>query len=141
LQRSSKLVRVSVGGVEDLRIDLEEGSFPFECLLHDGKLFVSLWAQKVVAVFDAETGKPLARIPAGDHPSEMCLDREGKRLFVSNGNENTVSAICLEKMRVSETLLSSLYPAAQPGSTPNALALSPNGKVLLVANADNNNLP
>jgi WD40 repeat protein len=62
LQRSSKLVRVSVGGVEDLRIDLEEGSFPFECLLHDGKLFVSLWAQKVVAVFDAETGKPLARI-------------------------------------------------------------------------------
>jgi sugar lactone lactonase YvrE len=140
LQRSSKLVRVSVGGVEDLRIDLEEGSFPFECLLHDGKLFVSLWAQKVVAVFDAETGKPLARIPAGDHPSEMCLDREGKRLFVSNGNENTVSAICLEKMRVSETLLSSLYPAAQPGSTPNALALSPNGKVLLVANADNNNL-
>jgi hypothetical protein len=70
----------------------------------------------------------------------MCLDREGKRLFVSNGNENTVSAICLEKMRVSETLLSSLYPAAQPGSTPNALALSPNGKVLLVANADNNNL-
>jgi YVTN family beta-propeller protein len=31
-----------------------------------------------------------------------------------------------------------LYPQAPPGTTPNALALSPDGKTLLVANADNN---
>ena len=31
-----------------------------------------------------------------------------------------------------------LYPNAPPGSTPNALALSPDGQRLLVANADNN---
>jgi YVTN family beta-propeller protein len=32
----------------------------------------------------------------------------------------------------------SLYPNAPVGSTPNALALSPDGETLLVANADNN---
>jgi YVTN family beta-propeller protein len=33
-----------------------------------------------------------------------------------------------------------LYPGAPPGSTPNALDLSPDGKTLLVANADNNSV-
>ena len=35
---------------------------------------------------------------------------------------------------------SALYPNAPNGSTPNSLALSADGKVLLVANADNNNV-
>jgi DNA-binding beta-propeller fold protein YncE len=35
---------------------------------------------------------------------------------------------------------SALYPKTANGSTPNSLTLSPDGKVLLVANADNNNV-
>ena len=38
----------------------------------------------------------------------------------------------------SEQISVSLYPNAPVGSTPNALALSPDGETLLVANADNN---
>ena len=37
-----------------------------------------------------------------------------------------------------EQISMSLYPDAPPTSTPNSLALSPDGRTLLVANADNN---
>ena len=39
-----------------------------------------------------------------------------------------------------EVITTSLYPQAPHGSTPNSLALAPNGKTLWVANADANNL-
>jgi YVTN family beta-propeller protein len=39
---------------------------------------------------------------------------------------------------VTETISTSLFPKAPEGSTPDALALSPDGKTLYVANADNN---
>ena len=140
LQRSSRVLGLSTDGTTEFALQLEQGSFPFECLVHGDRLFVSLWAKKNVSVFDKKTGALLARIPAGEHPSEMCLDEKGKRLFVSNGNENSVTVIDLERLKVSETITSSLYASAPPGSTPNALALAPNGQILLVANADNNNL-
>jgi YVTN family beta-propeller protein len=68
----------------------------------------------------------------------MALSHDGKRLFVSNANSNTVSVIDLERARVHETICVALSPNAPPGSTPNAMALSPDGKTLYVANADNN---
>src|SRR6202041_2578824 len=37
-----------------------------------------------------------------------------------------------------EIISTSLYPDAPEGSTPDALAISPDGKTLYVANADNN---
>ena len=41
-------------------------------------------------------------------------------------------------MKATEQISVALFPEAPPGSTPNALALSPDGQRLLVANADNN---
>jgi len=35
-------------------------------------------------------------IPVGDHPNEIALTRDGKRLFVANANFNTVSVIGLD---------------------------------------------
>ena len=140
LQRSDRIVRLAADGKVELEIELPNGSYPFECLVHDERIYVSLWAKSAVAVFEANTGQQLSIIATGEHPSELCLDVAHNRMFVSNANDNSVSSIDLASQRVTETLLSALFPTAPPGSTPNALALSPNGKVLLVANADNNNL-
>src|SRR5262249_29557140 len=39
-----------------------------------------------------------------------------------------------------ETISCSLYPSASVGNTPNSLCLTPDGQMLFVANADNNNV-
>ena len=41
---------------------------------------------------------------------------------------------------VTETIQTALFPRAPEGSTPDALAVAPDGKTLFVANADNNNV-
>ncbi|MCA8969696.1 MAG: phosphoesterase [Planctomycetes bacterium] len=141
LQRSHKIVVLdAVDGHEVARIELEDDSYPFECRVHDDSLWVSLWNKASVVAFDLETFEKTATIRAGQHPSELCIDAAHHRLFVSNGNENTVTVIDTERRAVQETIGSALFPVAPPGSTPNALALAPNGKLLLIANADNNDL-
>jgi DNA-binding beta-propeller fold protein YncE len=122
--------------------------FPYACVLDEkrGRLYVSLWAQASVAVIDTKTFKIVARWKAEDHPNEMLLSKDGRRLFVANANRNSVSAIDVESGRVSETLIAALPvgpvkddPAAvPPGNTPNSLALSPDGEHLFVANANIN---
>ena len=67
----------------------------------------------------------------------MTWDRVG-RLFVANSGSNSVSVI--ENGKVTETIKTSLDPKALVGSTPDALALSRDGKRLYVANADNNDV-
>ena len=47
-------------------------------------------------------------------------------------------SVDLATHRATEQIGVALFPKAPPGTTPNALALSPDGKTLLVANADNN---
>jgi YVTN family beta-propeller protein len=78
-----------------------------------------------------------ARIAVGSHPNEMVWSNDG-RLFVADSGSNEVSVIA--KGAVVETIRTSLEPKAPVGSTPNALALSPDRRRLYVANADNNNV-
>ena len=60
------------------------------------------------------------------------------RLFVANSGSNSVSVI--DDGKVVETIKTSLDPKALVGSTPDALAISHDGKRLYVANADNNDV-
>jgi YVTN family beta-propeller protein len=131
---------------------LEEHSatepFPYACVLDEkrGRLYVSLWAQASVAVIDTKAFKVIARWKAEDHPNEMLLGKNGRRLFVANANRNSVSVIDVETGRVSETLIAALpvgptkddVTSVPPGNTPNSLALSPDGEQLFVANANIN---
>lgn len=115
--------------------------FPFTCVADEatGRVFVSLWATAAVLVLDAQTGTELARWPVGPHPCEMLLAGDG-RLFVAEANHNTVSVLDVKDGRVTEKLTAALFPDSPPGSMPNSLALTPDGKSLFVANATNNNL-
>ncbi len=115
--------------------------FPYACVVDEkqGRVYVSCWALSAVLVLDAKTGADIARWPVGPHPNEMLLAADG-RLFVAEANHNTVSIIDTVTGRLTERLTASLFPASPPGSMPNSLALSPDGKILFVANATNNNV-
>ncbi|TCO86102.1 DNA-binding beta-propeller fold protein YncE [Chthoniobacter flavus] len=116
--------------------------FPYSCLLDEkkGRLYVSLWGQASVAVIDTKTFTVSARWAAEDHPNEMLLSKDGKRLFVANANRNTVSVLDTADGHLIETLLAELTPDALSGNTPNSLALSPDGNRLFVANANINTI-
>ena len=104
-----------------------------------GRIFASLWGQSAVAVLAADDGRLLARWPCGLHPNEMLLSADG-RLFVSNGGLNTVTVLDASDGHALETLSSAMAPDDPPGSTPDSLALSPDGGTLYVANGYNNNV-
>ncbi|MCX6953231.1 MAG: beta-propeller fold lactonase family protein [Verrucomicrobia bacterium] len=118
-----------------------DAPFPYTCLPDEkrGRVYVSLWAKAAVLVLDPKTGAELGRWAVGQHPNEMLLAADG-RLFVAESNFNTVSVIDTATGRITETLTASLYPNSPPGSMPNSLALSPDGELLFVANANNNNV-
>ncbi len=118
----------------------KDAPFPYTCVLDEarGRLYVSLWAQKHVAVIDLATWKEIARWEVEEHPNEMLLTKDGSHLLVANANRNSVSVVDAGTGRVVETLVAELMPSAPPGNTPNSLALSPNGELLFVANANIN---
>ncbi len=103
------------------------------------KVYVSIWGGSAVAVVDASSLKLLKYIATGDHPNKMVLAGDG-RLFVACANTDNVTVINTEKDEVTDTISLLPYRGAPYGSTPNGLALSPDGKTLYVANAGNNDV-
>ena len=123
-------------------IALEKGAYPYACLpTPDGKtLFVSQWGKSAVAAIDLVEGK-IVTWPTESHPTEMALAPDGKTLFVSCANSTAVSVLDVSRGgKHLETINCALFPTAPSGNTPSSLSLTPDGKLLFVANADNNNL-
>ena len=112
---------------------------PYTCLVsRDGRtLYVSLWGGSKVLAFDAASLEKRGELATGEHPAAMVEAPDG-RLFVACANTNSVWVLDTAAGRAEEQILVSLFPNAPPGSTPNAIALSGDGRRLLVANADNN---
>ena len=98
---------------------------------------VSNWGDKSVSLLEPASLKEIARVGVETHPSDLAYAPDG-RLFVANAGSNSVSVIADGK--VIETIKTSLDPQDPVGSTPDALAVSPDGKFLYVANADNNDV-
>jgi len=124
-------------------VRLDKGSFPYACLADakGDRLFVSLWGSAAVAVIDPGQAKVVETWPTESHPTEMALSPDGKTLFVACANSSQVSVLDASNHGKSlETLRCSLYPDAPSGNTPNSLALTPDGRMLFVANADASNL-
>ena len=115
---------------------------PYTALMSaDGRtLFVSLWGGGKVLMFAAETLEPHGRgrrrrASQRDGPVEgwhaACSSRAPTRTRCGSSTSQSQS-------RDGTDLASRCYPNAPVGTTPNSLALSPDGATLLVANADNN---
>ncbi len=134
---ANKVFRLSGQGYST-QISAVTGPRPYSAELSpDGSvLAVSNWGGESVSLLDPQTLKERAHINTGSHPNEMVWS--GDRLFVANSGSNSVSVI--DDGKVVETIKTSLDPKALVGSTPDALAISQDGKCLYVANADNNNV-
>jgi DNA-binding beta-propeller fold protein YncE len=113
---------------------------PYTCVIApDGKtVYVSLWGGARVMGFTADSLLPTLELQTGDHPNAMLFTSDGKRLFVAAGSSAAVWVFDAFSWEPIEQISTSLYPQAPPTSTPNSLALSPDGRQLLVANADIN---
>jgi YVTN family beta-propeller protein len=116
------------------------GGEGYTCLLSGDEktLYISCWGCDKIILFDTEKQILKGSVPVGDNPNDMCITRDGKYVYVSNANDNSVSVISTEKNRVIEILNSALYPGSPSGSTSNSVTLGDNEKTLYVANADNN---
>jgi YVTN family beta-propeller protein len=106
------------------------------------KAWVTEQGANTVSVLDTSAGHlaPLASITVGTHPNKSIADKNGKHLYVANGDSDQVSVVDTETGKVAKTISLAPYPGAQVGSTPDALALSPDERTLYVANAGNNDV-
>jgi YVTN family beta-propeller protein len=123
---------------------LRIGDHPMSAeLSKDGKvLYVAVLGAASVAVVDvSDPSRPSVSttLKTDPHPNDVVLT-DDDRLFVSCGNSNNVIAFDLKTRERLEVISTALGPKAPAGSTPNSLALSPDGETLYVANADNNSV-
>jgi YVTN family beta-propeller protein len=93
-----------------------------------------------VSVLEAVAGKWRQRktIRVGLHPSGMVASRDGRFVYVANANSDTVSVLDTRTEEVVETIACRPEARLPFGSGSNALALSPDGGTLYVANGTNN---
>jgi len=116
------------------------GAEAYTCLLSPDKknLYISLWGGGKLLVYNTILRKITDRVPIGSNPNDLCITKNGRYLFVSNANDNSVSVIDLKAKKVIVTLDAAIYPNSPAGSTSNGVALSDDEKTLFIANADNN---
>ncbi len=166
LSRTNSLVQVDLaGGAVTRRVPLEVAPYDV-AMAADGRFaWVSEWGGRrpatgqlsapsagtptrvdgrgvategTVALVDLAAGRVTTRLETGRHASDLALSGDGRRLFVANANEDTVSVIDTVGRRVELTLDPRLNPNAAYGSLPNALAVSRDGRSLFVANGGDN---
>ncbi len=132
------------------------GEHPQSCIFgSDGRhLYVSNWGGRSVSVVDTLKNRRVRDIAVGIRPNDLTLSSDG-RLFVACSGDNTVHVIQTKALEnpgqdasparplpenTREIISTSLYPQSPEGSTPDAVAVSPDGRTLFVANADNNSV-
>jgi YVTN family beta-propeller protein len=74
----------------------------------------------------------MGTIPTGEHPAHIILTPDGSTVYVTNGGENTVTAIDAETMAVVATV--------PVGESPHGARPSPDGQWIYVANANGTTL-
>jgi DNA-binding beta-propeller fold protein YncE len=139
-QQHDRVCVLSTAGTskfQQLKI-LQTGYAPLAVALSpDGEsIAVSNWGGESISVFDVATSAE-SRVAVDSHPNELAWLGDG-RLFVACSGANSIKV--LRNAKVIETIKTSLDPLAPVGSTPIALAISPDQQRLYVANADNNDL-
>jgi YVTN family beta-propeller protein len=134
---------------------IRTGAYPHSCVVGANLrfLYVSNWGGRSVSVIDTELGKHIAEIRVGIRPNDMALAPDG-RLFVACAGDNTLHVIRTQRPEdareeqadetrppseaAHEIISTSLYPQSPEGSTPDGIAITPDGKTLYAVNSDNN---
>ena len=149
-------IAVVNGDTFAVEAEITVGQHPHSCVFapNNSHLYVSNWGSRSVSLVDVTSNRRLQDIGVGLRPNDMQVAADG-RIFVACSGDNSVHVIdskVVEKVRAEaspkrrpreaarEIISTSLYPDSPEGSTPDALAIAPDGRTLFVANADNNNV-
>jgi DNA-binding beta-propeller fold protein YncE len=148
---SDEALLLDAGGNIVRRFDLSTyrripGSLPYAAVMtRDGtRGFVSLWNASAVADLDLVHGRvrriiplspPPGRLQGGSHPTALLLSRDDARLFVALTNRDLIDVLDTQSGAVLYTVSTKLPNQQYGGSDPEYLALSPDGRTLLSANA------
>ncbi|MEU6663360.1 beta-propeller fold lactonase family protein [Streptomyces sp. NPDC046821] len=141
-QYSRALIAVDVasGKTDQAPVDL----YPYGVTLsEDGRTaYVSNQGAKTVSVFSVDGLKLTARpaVTVGTHPGAMLLDAKQHRLFVANGDNDTVSVLDSDSNQVTNTISLAPFKGAHGGAQPTNLTLSPDRATLYVTNGGNNDV-
>ncbi|MFN3006305.1 beta-propeller fold lactonase family protein [Mycolicibacterium wolinskyi] len=142
--RTGRLIDTNptVAGVNAITV----GSSPSALAINQNgtRLYVANTGSNTVSVIDTSTYRVIDTntavagtnsISVGSAPSALALSADGSRLYVANRTSNTVSVIDTSTYRVIDTNTAVAGTnSINVGSSPSALALSPNGTKLYVVN-------
>jgi DNA-binding beta-propeller fold protein YncE len=130
------VVDVQTSDVERLPTD----HYPYAVeVAPDGNVYVSAWGADTVAIFGVRANGtlfPRSRLRVGRHPSALAAS--ASRLYVALAGSDRIAVVDLHKRKILNTFKDAAPGAPPEGSTPNALALSPDGRTLYAAEGDNN---
>ncbi|MDI3319424.1 YncE family protein [Pinibacter soli] len=95
-----------------------------------------------VSVFNPDNGQLTGEIKVGLHPNDIIHSPNGQYVYVANANSDNVTVLNSASLVVTETISVRLHTAGvgDLGDSPNALAISPDGSHLYVANGLDNAL-
>ncbi|MDP5226303.1 MULTISPECIES: beta-propeller fold lactonase family protein [Arthrobacter] len=141
-QLSRKLIAVDVATGQTATAPT--GDYPFGVILSadGGTAYVSNQGGNTLSTFTV-AGLTLTKgadVTVGTHPNNMLLDTKNQRIYVSNGDNDTVSVLDARTGKVQHTLSVAPYQGAPGGTQPTNLALSPDTKTLYVTAGGNNDV-
>ena len=136
--------------------EIRTGFRPYRLLLGLGgkTLLVSHWAESSIGVYALSDGRLIQKVSVGLHPTDMLIQRQKMdrgpdqvplvgRLFVACANTNSVSVVGItegNRFELLERIPVAPTPRAPAGSTPTALALSADSRLLYTVCSDNNTI-
>lgn len=119
------------------KLDALSHPYALRISLDGTELYATQGALGSVAVLRSDTLAPARTLFTQAHPNDLLFAPDGS-LIVSCGNSDVVEVIDPKTGQELQNLSVSFSPRSPAGATPNSLAMTPDGKTLYVANADNN---
>jgi YVTN family beta-propeller protein len=141
-QYSRKLyaVDVSTGAITSI----PAGPYPFGVALsgNGATAYVSNQASNTVSTVavQGQSLSALGQLRVGTHPNHLLADPPRRRIYVANGDSDSISVIDTSTNTVARTISLAPYQGAHAGTSPTGLALAADGKTLYVANSGNNDV-
>ena len=102
--------------------------------------FVTNWGERTVSVVDIALRERAASLATGTHPSAILASHTSDEIYVANTDSDSVSVLDGQSASLLREIDLRPYAGALIGASPNALALSPDGQTLYVANAGDNDI-
>ncbi|HEX7251553.1 MAG TPA: bifunctional YncE family protein/alkaline phosphatase family protein [Thermoanaerobaculia bacterium] len=132
------VINLQTGDIQRLATD----HYPFAVeVASNGAVYVSAWGADTISFFRPRrdgTLFPTGRLRVGLHPSALLTNQSGSRLYATLSGSDRIVVVDTHARRVERRLEDPAPAGPSEGSTPNALALSPDEKELYVAEANNN---